>query len=63
MVTYWLEGKKKSLVSKDVSRDANTTKHLPVETETETETEAEKERELYSSMPGFLNDDLLLDPA
>lgn len=59
MVTYWLEGKKKSLVSKDVSRDANTTKHLPVETETE----AEKERELYSSMPGFLNDDLLLDPA
>ncbi|XP_068569232.1 atrial natriuretic peptide receptor 1-like [Cebidichthys violaceus] len=47
MVTYWLEGKKTSLVSKDVT----------------TEAEAEKERELYSSMPGFLNDDGLLDAA
>lgn len=60
MVTYWLEGKKMSLVSKDVSPDAKTTKHVTMETETEMETE--KERELYSSMPGFLNHDSLLDP-
>lgn len=59
MVTYWLEGKKASLVSKDVSPDAKTTKHVTMETEKETE----KEQELYASMPGFLNDDLLLDPA
>lgn len=58
-MTYWLEGKNKSLVSKDVSPDAKTTKHITMETEAE----AEKEGELYSSMPGFLNDDLLLDPA
>lgn len=55
MVTYWLEGKKMSLVSKDVGPDARTTKHVTMETEAETE----RERELYSSMPGFLSDDPL----
>lgn len=59
MVTYWLEGKKTSLVSKEVSPVTKTTKHITMETEKE----MEKEEELYSSMPGFLNDDLLLDPA
>lgn len=59
MVTYWLEGKKASLASKDVGPDAKTTKHIAMETEKETE----REQELYSSMPGFLNDDLLLDAA
>lgn len=57
MVTYWLEGKKTSLVSKDITPDANTNKHVTMETE------AEKEGELYSSMPGFLNDNQLLDLA
>ncbi|KAM7376847.1 hypothetical protein PAMA_013558 [Pampus argenteus] len=61
MVTYWLEGKKTSLVSKDVSPDAKATKHVTMELEKEMETE--KERELYSSIPGFLNHDCLLDPA
>lgn len=59
MVTYWLEGKKTSLVSKDIIADTKTAKLIT----TETEEEAEKERELYSSIPGYLNDDLLLDPA
>lgn len=53
MVTYWLEGKK-TLVSKNASPDAKTTKHVTMEVEKE---------ELYSSLPGFLNDDLLLDLA
>ncbi|KAI3376433.1 hypothetical protein L3Q82_016448 [Scortum barcoo] len=57
MVTYWLEGKKSSLVSKDVNSDAKTTKQIAMEME------AEEERELYSSIPGFLNNDCLLDPA
>ncbi|KAM6909403.1 atrial natriuretic peptide receptor 1 [Xenentodon cancila] len=52
MVTYWLEGKKTSLVSKDVSPDAKTSNHVTTETE--------MEQELFSSMPGFLNDDLLM---
>ncbi|XP_031735563.1 soluble guanylate cyclase 89Da-like [Anarrhichthys ocellatus] len=43
MVTYWLEGKKTSLVCKAVT--------------------AETEREPYSSVPGFLSDDGLLDAA
>ncbi|XP_008290888.1 atrial natriuretic peptide receptor 1 [Stegastes partitus] len=51
MVTYWLEGTKTSLVSKE------TAKHIVLETE------AEKEAELRSSVPGFLSDDLLLDPS
>uniref|UniRef100_A0A671U4B8 Guanylate cyclase n=1 Tax=Sparus aurata TaxID=8175 RepID=A0A671U4B8_SPAAU len=55
MVTYWLEGKKKSLVIKDVGADAKTTKHVTMETE------AEKEADLYASVPGCLNHDLLLD--
>ncbi|KAG7232193.1 hypothetical protein INR49_009452 [Caranx melampygus] len=59
MVTYWLEGKKISLASKDLGSDTKTTKHITMETEKETE----REQELYSSMPGFLNDDLLLDAA
>ncbi|XP_073331589.1 atrial natriuretic peptide receptor 1-like [Pagrus major] len=57
MVTYWLEGKKMSLVTKDVGPDAKTTKHVTMETE------AEKEGDLYASMPGCLNHDLLLDQA
>ena len=57
MVTYWLEGKKMSLVPRDISQDAKTTKSVNMETETG----MEKERELYSSIPGFLNDDLLSD--
>ncbi|KAF3698198.1 Atrial natriuretic peptide receptor 2 [Channa argus] len=55
MVTYWLEGKKMSLTSKDVSSDAKTSQHIPME--------KEKEQEAYSSVPGFVNEDLLLDPA
>lgn len=55
MVTYWLEGKKSSLVIKDVGADAKTTKHVTMETE------AEKEADLYASVPGCLNHDLLLD--
>ena len=55
MVTYWLEGKKTSLVIKDVGADAKTTKHVTMETE------AEKEADLYASVPGCLNHDLLLD--
>uniref|UniRef100_A0A667WN19 Guanylate cyclase n=1 Tax=Myripristis murdjan TaxID=586833 RepID=A0A667WN19_9TELE len=55
MVTYWLEGKHTSLIPKDPSPD-KATKQV-------TTMEREKERELYSSMPGFLNHDLLLDPA
>ncbi|XP_041821707.1 atrial natriuretic peptide receptor 1-like [Chelmon rostratus] len=57
MVTYWLEGKKTSVVSKDVSPDAKANKGVTMETE------AEKEGGLCSSVPGFLNGDLLLDPA
>lgn len=53
MVTYWLEGNKNSVGPKDVGPDVKTTKHA----------ETEKEQELYSSMPGYLNEDLLLDPA
>lgn len=52
-MTYWLE-EKKTLVSKSASPVAKTTKHIP--------TEAEKE-EVYSSLPGVLNEDLLLDLA
>lgn len=59
MVTYWLEGKKTSLVSKDIIADPKTAKLII----TETEEEAEKKQELYSSIPGYLNDDLFLDPA
>lgn len=54
-----MEGKKTSLASKDVGADSKTTKHILMEAETETE----KEQELYSSIPGCLNNDLLLDPA
>lgn len=58
MVTYWLEGKKTSLISKDDSPDTPDTKANKQVT-----METEKEKELYSSMPGYLNEDLLLDPA
>ncbi|KAM4537078.1 atrial natriuretic peptide receptor 1 [Odontesthes bonariensis] len=57
MVTYWLEGKKTSLTSKDADPDASAPKRVNVEPETETD------REPYSSMPGFVNDDLLMSPA
>ncbi|XP_058480562.1 atrial natriuretic peptide receptor 1-like [Solea solea] len=56
MITHWLVGKQ-------TSRDTKTTKHVTMETETAMK---EKERELYSSIPGFLNnddDDLLLDQS
>ncbi|KAK2863413.1 hypothetical protein Q5P01_002946 [Channa striata] len=55
MVTYWLEGKKMSLICKDVSSDAKTSKNVTME--------KEKEPEAYSSVPGFVSEDLLLDPA
>ena len=55
MVTYWLEGKKMPLVIKDVAADAKTTKHVTMETE------AEREADLYASVPGCLNHDLLKD--
>ncbi|TKS93326.1 Atrial natriuretic peptide receptor 2 [Collichthys lucidus] len=48
MVTYWLEGKKTSLVSNE---------HVGMETD------VEKEQELYASIPGFLDNDPLLNPA
>ncbi|XP_051800321.1 atrial natriuretic peptide receptor 1-like [Acanthochromis polyacanthus] len=51
MVTYWLEGTKTSLVSKEMTR--------PIAMETE----AEKEAELQPPVPGFLGDDLLLDQS
>ncbi|CAJ1048421.1 atrial natriuretic peptide receptor 1-like [Xyrichtys novacula] len=57
MVTYWLEGKKSSYVSKDVSIDAKTNKAVTMETK-----EAGQEEELYASMPGVLNGDFFLDP-
>lgn len=52
MVTYWLDGKKTSVTGKDSSPDD--AKRIAMDTERE-------ERELYASMPGFLNHDLLLD--
>ena len=58
MVTYWLEGKKTSLASKDISPHAKTGRLVGVEIDKET-----KDWEPYSSVPGFLNEDLLLDPA
>ncbi|XP_076019064.1 atrial natriuretic peptide receptor 1 [Genypterus blacodes] len=58
MVTYWLEGKKMSLTGKDLSPDgAKLAEHYTMETERE----EREEKELYSSMPGYLNHDLLLD--
>ncbi|KAM6960253.1 atrial natriuretic peptide receptor 1 [Tautogolabrus adspersus] len=60
MVTYWLEGKKKSLVSKDAPPDDKTSKHAAIETEAEG---AEQEEELFASIPGVLHEDLLLNPA
>ncbi|XP_035989325.1 atrial natriuretic peptide receptor 1 [Fundulus heteroclitus] len=55
MVTYWLEGKKTSGGSKDVGNDTRAAKQHNLE--------AEKEKDLYSSVPGFISDDLLMDPA
>lgn len=52
MVTYWLEGKK---TYKDASPDTNTSKQVAMEMEIEGEP--------FSSLPGFLNEDLLLDSA
>lgn len=49
MVTYWLEGKKTSLVSKGLG--AMTTKRVATETG--------KERGTHPSMPGLMDDDLL----
>ncbi|KAM4611664.1 LOW QUALITY PROTEIN: atrial natriuretic peptide receptor 2 [Polymixia lowei] len=54
MVTYWLVGKQTALT--DI---AKTTKQVTMEMERE----KEKERELYKSIPGFLNHDLVLDPV
>uniref|UniRef100_A0A672ZB34 Guanylate cyclase n=2 Tax=Sphaeramia orbicularis TaxID=375764 RepID=A0A672ZB34_9TELE len=53
MVTYWLEGKKKSSALRDISPDPKTIRHVITETETD--------GEAYASMPGSLNHDLLLD--
>lgn len=53
MVTYWLEGKKMSVGSTNL--DSKTSKHITMETQ--------KEQEPYSSIPGFLNEDLLVDPS
>ncbi|MEQ2260998.1 Nitrogen permease reactivator protein, partial [Xenotaenia resolanae] len=55
MVTYWLEGKKTSGVSKDTGGDTRAAKQYNIETE--------KEKDLYASVPGFVNDDLLMEPA
>ncbi|KAK5618329.1 hypothetical protein CRENBAI_019399 [Crenichthys baileyi] len=54
MVTYWLEGKKTSGVSKDTGGDTRAAKQYNIETE---------EKDLYASVPGFVNDDLLMEPA
>ncbi|KAM8900046.1 atrial natriuretic peptide receptor 1 isoform 2-T2 [Spinachia spinachia] len=51
METYWLEGKKTSLVSKGISRDAMTTKRVGTETA--------KERGTHPSLPGLMDNDLL----
>uniref|UniRef100_A0A1A7XTH4 Guanylate cyclase n=2 Tax=Iconisemion striatum TaxID=60296 RepID=A0A1A7XTH4_9TELE len=51
MVTYWLEGKKTQMVSRDA--DTKTTKQVTMETEAEP----------YSSVPGFVNEDLLMEAA
>lgn len=50
MVTYWLEGKRNH---KDASPDANASKQVAMGTELEGEP--------FSLLPGFLNEDLLLD--
>ncbi|MEQ2164549.1 Nitrogen permease reactivator protein [Goodea atripinnis] len=55
MVTYWLEGKKTCGVSKDTGGDTRAAKQYNIETE--------KEKDLYASVPGFVNDDLLMEPA
>lgn len=50
MVTYWLEGKRNH---KDASPDANASKQFAMETKLEGEP--------FSLLPGFLNEDLLLN--
>ncbi|XP_056156767.1 atrial natriuretic peptide receptor 2-like [Lampris incognitus] len=58
MVTYWLKGKQAVLNTRELSPNSSkTTKQVNMEVEGETE------RELYASMPGFLNHNLLLDPV
>ncbi|XP_061566805.1 atrial natriuretic peptide receptor 2 [Cololabis saira] len=52
MVTYWLEGKRTGLDPKPGTR-----------TGTRTSRNFTKETELFSSMPGFLDEDLLMDRA
>ncbi|XP_046873487.1 atrial natriuretic peptide receptor 1-like [Hypomesus transpacificus] len=57
MVTYWLEGKQASVSCKDPYQDpSRVSSKKPAVV-------PDSDRELYSSMPGFLNHDLLLDPA
>lgn len=50
MVTYWLEGKRNH---KDASPDGNASKQFTMETKLEGEP--------FSLLPGFLNEDLLVD--
>lgn len=56
MVTYWLQGKKTTPLTKNVKESEDKpSKGVTMETEVE--------EEPYPSIPGFLNDDLLMDPA
>lgn len=52
MVTYWLQGKKTTPVTRDV-KESEPTKAVTMETEAERE----------AAIPGFLSDDLLMDPV
>uniref|UniRef100_A0A3P8UZ15 Guanylate cyclase n=1 Tax=Cynoglossus semilaevis TaxID=244447 RepID=A0A3P8UZ15_CYNSE len=55
MITYWLLGKTST---SQASKDAKSSKHVTMETK-----EMEKERYSYSSVPGFLSNDLHLDQS
>uniref|UniRef100_A0A3B3ZJ72 Guanylate cyclase n=1 Tax=Periophthalmus magnuspinnatus TaxID=409849 RepID=A0A3B3ZJ72_9GOBI len=58
MVTYWLEGKKSGLGRKEVNVEAKTTKLVTMDSGVVT-TDTEAETEMYRSLPGTLNQDLL----
>ncbi|XP_024144591.1 atrial natriuretic peptide receptor 1 [Oryzias melastigma] len=56
MVTYWLQGKKTTPLTKNVKESEDKpSKGVTMETDAE--------EEPYPSIPGFLNDDLLMDPT
>ncbi|KAJ0055923.1 hypothetical protein NL108_016115 [Boleophthalmus pectinirostris] len=58
MVTYWLEGKKANLVKKEVNTESKTSKLVTMDSGVVT-TDTDAETEMYRSLPGTLNHDLL----